>query len=103
MGTRLEVLRCVLATCPDKVSSEQRTGVTEVCSELLSMSRSEGSSLLLTAWVPQEPDISACVLSLLARLLSSAARPGGGLRDGGVQAAGVAAWQSGGQGHSVRN
>ena len=82
VAPRLKVLQSSLAACPRMVSVEQRTGVTEVCSDLLSSLIKSKESILLpdimellcTAWAPalQDLDITEYVLSLLAELLSFA-------------------------------
>ena len=79
-GQGLEVLQGILDTCGNLVGPEQRTAVTEACSNLLSdiintketKLLPEVLALLSSTWAPglQEQDITAYVLSLLSRLLS---------------------------------
>ena len=85
VAPRLATLRCLLDTCGAAVTAEQRTAVTEICSDLLNDAIKEKSSavlpevleVLVAAWRTelQSPDVTAYVLSLLARLLTSAATP----------------------------
>jgi hypothetical protein len=82
---RLTELHCIMDICGDLVPAEQRTTITEVCSDLLSRIIKERSPeavpqvlhLLCAAWGPglQEPDITAFVLALLARLVTTVRLP----------------------------
>ena len=84
VGQLLEVLRSILVSSPDQVTSDLRTSITEFCSNLLSsMIRVKQAevlpavlSLLVESWQTtlQDPDVTSFVLSLVARLFSSSAK-----------------------------
>ena len=85
VAPRLAALRSLLDNCGADVTAEQCTAITKICSDLLSGAIKEKSSavlpevleVLVAAWRTelQRPDVTAYVLSLLARLLTASAVP----------------------------